>query len=101
VTRDPARRLLRALDHAARAAQVEIAWEPLGETAWSSALFTGTRHRLSAVAPAGGGLDAFLAALPEADLPVRGGYLTEVAVASLGETNGWRRMEVSALVLEA
>lgn len=97
---DPTRSLLRALERAADAAQVAIAFEPLDAAPWVSALFVGTRQRLSAVGPAGTALDLFLAALPELDLPIRAGCVADLAVA-LGPTEkGWAQAEITALVIE-
>lgn len=97
---DPARPLLRALELAANAGSVTIAFEPFDSHPWAMGLFAGTRHRITAVAMPGPALDVFLAALPEVDLPIRGGCVADVAVVSTGRENGWQRLTISALVIE-
>lgn len=69
---DPARRLLRALARAAAAAGCAPVLRHDGTDPWASVTFTGARHRVTAT---GTGLAAWLAALPEAELPLPAGHL--------------------------
>lgn len=78
MTADPARLLLRALRLSATAAGVDVAVEHEAETPWASATFVGAQHRVRVTGEA---LDAWLAVLPEADLPVRGHLVASCKVA--------------------
>jgi hypothetical protein len=49
---------------------------------WASATFTGARHRMRLAGAAASGLAAWLQALPEADLPVRGHLVADLALLS-------------------
>lgn len=77
---DPAGRLLRAL--ARSAAAHGCAPELRHETSrpWASITFTGMQHRIGAI---GTGLDAWLAALPEADLAVPGSFVASCDVTAI------------------
>jgi hypothetical protein len=72
-----ARYFLRALRRHAEGAGVTLAVTGWQSRPWSSALFTG--HRLSVTCTVDGA-DAWLAALPEADLPMRGFYVADLRV---------------------
>lgn len=73
----PDRRLLRALRRSAAAAGCVVTLSHDAETPWSSATFVGGQHRIEA---AGKSLDAWLATLPEADLPMIGHFVASCAV---------------------
>lgn len=68
--------------HAARGgvvvAIVEANWER-----WASATFAGARHALTLEAAAGDALDAWLAALPEADLSFRRTLVADLTVVAV------------------
>jgi hypothetical protein len=79
---DPTRRLLRALTRAGDAAGVSIAWEVAEAIPWASALFTGMRYRLTALAERDIRLEDFLAILPTAEVRVPGWYVADLFVRS-------------------
>lgn len=97
---DRTRLLVRALEAAAEAAGATVAFEPVAAAPWAMGLFTGTRHQLTAIALPDAALDPFLAALPEADLPIRHGCVADLQVTPDGGENGWRRLAVTALLIE-
>ncbi|KQN71145.1 hypothetical protein [Sphingomonas sp. Leaf62] len=76
---DAATLLERRLRIAAEAAGAVVSVGEAGWTRWASATFVGARHRLT-VSGSGVAFDAWLAALPEADLPLRGHLVADVAV---------------------
>ncbi|MEP9402815.1 hypothetical protein [Sphingomonas sp. VNH70] len=76
---DAATLLERRLRIAAEAAGVAIAITVSDWTHWSSATFTGARHRLT-LASADAGFDAWLAGLGDADLPLRGHLVADIVV---------------------
>lgn len=76
---DPARLLVRALQRSGAAAACVIEVTVEATTPWSSATFVGAQHR---IAVRGTGLDAWLADLSEADLPMRGCFVASCAVES-------------------
>lgn len=81
---DPYARLIRALADSAARHGVTIQRRDLHERPWSSATFTG--HRLTIlVTVAGAAAAAWLAALPEEDLPVPGRLVADLAVCDQGE----------------
>jgi hypothetical protein len=92
---DPSRRLVRALERAGLAASVKIAWTLTASVPWASALFMGERHVLLGAAEATPALDAFLAALPEMDLPLPDGCVADLVV------EGRRAITLRALVIDA
>lgn len=50
-------------------------------TRWASATFTGARHTLRLECPPSAALESWLAALPDADLPLRGHLVADLTVA--------------------
>ncbi|MEH3159352.1 MAG: hypothetical protein PGN08_10765 [Sphingomonas taxi] len=81
---DPHARLIRALADSAARHGVTIRRRELHERPWSSATFTG--HRLTIlVTVAGAASAAWLAALPEEDLPVPGRIVADLAVRDHGD----------------
>ncbi|WP_425230253.1 hypothetical protein [Sphingomonas sp.] len=90
---DPVRLLLRALRHSAAAGGVAPTLTHEEQTPWASATFTGAQHR---VAVEGGGIDGWLAALPEIELDLRGHLVASCDV--LPTRNG---AVLTVLVLEA
>ena len=67
---------------------------------WASATFTGARHALRWTALPGAALETWLAALPDADLPLRGHLLADIVVAGLRRTPELMTIEIEALTLE-
>ncbi len=70
----------RRLRIAAEAAGVTIAITDSDWVRWSSATFSGARHRVTVMSE-DAGLDPWLATLPDADLPMRGHLVAELVVA--------------------
>ncbi|MDJ0277192.1 hypothetical protein QLH51_10340 [Sphingomonas sp. 2R-10] len=71
--------LERRLRIAAEAAGATIAIVAADATPWASATFNGARHRLT-LAGGGAAFERWIAALPEADLPLRGHLVADVQV---------------------
>ncbi len=76
---DVATLLERRLRIAAEAAGVTLVIAASDWTRWASATFNGARHRLTLTSD-DAGLDAWLATLGEAELPLRGHLVADVAV---------------------
>ncbi|KQM85959.1 hypothetical protein ASE67_08725 [Sphingomonas sp. Leaf23] len=76
---DAATLLERRLRIAAEAAGVSIAITASDWTGWASATFNGARHRLT-LSSGDAGFAAWLAELPEADLPLRGHLVADLIV---------------------
>ena len=92
---DPVPALLRALRRSAAAHDCAVELRHFGETAWSTATFTGARHAVHAAAdPAA--LRRWLATLPEADFPLHGWFVASCAA----EVRGGKAT-IELLVLEA
>ncbi len=85
----------RRLRIAGEAAGIEVAVLQSESTPWASATFNGARHFLT-LSSDDAGFDAWLAALPEADLPMRGHLVADVVVTA---RNG-REAEVNVLTVE-
>ncbi|AJP70981.1 hypothetical protein [Sphingomonas hengshuiensis] len=77
---DAATLLVRALAASAARAGVPVVVTLADSTRWASATFTGGRHRVSLAGPAGAALDAWLAALPGSDVPLRGHLIADLVV---------------------
>ena len=77
---DPARSLLRALRRCAAAAACRIELSHEATTPWSSATFVGAQHRVTV---RGADLHAWLAELPEAELPMSGCFVASCDVAAV------------------
>lgn len=75
---DPGRLLLRALTADAARAAVAPVLSHDALVPWASATFVGGQHR---VLVTGTALDGWLAALPEAELPLRGHFVASCEVA--------------------
>lgn len=92
---DPQRRLFRALVADADGRGVAIRMTAVRERPWSSATFVGCRLTIE-LAIAGGDVRGWLAALPDADLPLPGRFVADLVVARA--TDATAMLEV--LVLE-
>ncbi len=88
---DAATLLERRLRIAAEAAGVTLTIPQSDWTRWASATFVGAKHRLT-LASGDTGFAAWLAALGEAELPLRGHLVADVAV--LGVAGGEAEVEV-------
>jgi hypothetical protein len=69
-------------------------------TRWASATFAGARHRLSLGATASAGLDQWIAALPEAELGLRGHLLADAVVAQVRRAGDSVTIEAEFLTIE-
>lgn len=76
---DPGRQLLRALARSACAAGCAVELRHDALTDWASATFVGGQHHVTVL----GDAPAWLAALPEADLPMIGHFVASCEVASV------------------
>lgn len=85
--RDVGARLDRALANAALAAGLEAAVIDHRSRPWASATFTGTRHAVTLLAKRSPTLGGWVAALPDAELPLRGHLVASLAVDGI-EDNG-------------
>lgn len=97
---DAATLLDRTLLASATAAGVEFSAQDWTVTRWASATFEGARHVLHLdLRPAAAARD-WLAALPEAELPVRGHLVADVIVASCDEADDAVVARVEILTVE-
>ena len=88
---DVATLLERRLRISAEAAGVSVGIVAGDATPWASATFNGARHQLT-LESADAGFAAWLATLPEADLPLRGHLVADLTVAHAAD--GVARIEV-------
>lgn len=93
---DVATQLARAIE-ASRLGAVVLAGD---SRPWASVTFSGARHRLALDAGAAAGLDAWLAGLPERDMPLRGHLVADVVVASVERHENGARVVVEVLTVE-
>lgn len=97
---DPGMQLERALVRGAADAGIALHAESAGSTPWASVTFTGARHRLRVAAPVSPTLDAWLAALPEAEFRLRGHLVADLAVAEDARTGGQAEVTLEILTVE-
>lgn len=69
-------------------------------TRWASATFVGARHRLTLRGYADSAFEAWLARLPEVDLPIRRHLVADVTMLSVLRRDGVATVEVEALTVE-
>lgn len=77
---DAAVLLVRALRIAARSAGATIAVRATDEGSWASATFAGIRHRIDLEIEPDAATEDWLAALPEAELHLRGHLVADLTV---------------------
>ena len=70
-------------------------------TPWVSATFAGARHRLSVQVAPDADLAAFCDAIAEADIPLRRGFVADVAVVDHATTETGQQLTIEALVIDA
>lgn len=68
---------------------------------WASATFNGARHRLTFRAPRSAALDAWIAALPEADLPLRGHLVADIEAVARRDLGDTIELDLEALTVES
>lgn len=91
--------LVRALRLGAVTAGCPIEIESLAARPWSSATFTGTAHRVVLSAAATPQFDAWLAALPEATLTLRGHVVADLTIEADVVERQARRVALAVLTL--
>ncbi|HWK36525.1 hypothetical protein [Sphingomonas sp.] len=97
---DAATLLERALIADAARAGVAIHITACDSTRWASATFSGARHVLTLVLDGGDAGRAWLAALPETDLPMRGHLVADLAVIRRTATCDRTDATIEALTVE-
>ncbi len=98
--RDPAAPLVRALIADAAAAGCPACAVTTATTDWSSATFTGARHRIVLSAPPGAALAGWLRRLPGATLSLPRQLLGELAIDRIDRAGPEHRIALSALTLD-
>lgn len=93
---DAATLLRRALERHGDAAGCDVAVEMLETTRWASATFTGARHRIRVTLGDDAAGEAWLGQLGEAELPIRGHLVADLATIAVT-----RRGEIAQARLEA
>jgi len=83
---DAAMLLRRALERHAERCGLSLSWHVTQSRRWASATFVGACHRM-ALAIEGPGIDAWIAALDEVDLPLRGHLVADLIVATIKQTD--------------
>lgn len=91
--------LMRAIDADARRAGCAVTLARAASTRWSSATFIGARHELTVEATDSPALDAWLDALPEAELPVRAQLVADLVVKGVTREAGVARVAIEALTV--
>lgn len=91
---DAATLLARALDRSAQGAGLNLTIRHADWRRWASATFTGARHELTVELPDGDAAERWLAALPEAELPIRGHLVADAVIL---RTHGEGETRVAAL----
>jgi hypothetical protein len=67
---------------------------------WASATFNGARHRLTLRAPRSAAIDRWIAALPEADLPLCGHLVADIEAVARRDHGGTIEFDLEALTVE-
>lgn len=91
--------LMKAIDADARRAGCAVTLARAASTRWSSATFIGARHELTVEAIDSPALDAWLDALPEAELPVRAQLVADLVVRGVTREAGVARVAIEALTV--
>ena len=92
--------LQRALLRNARQAGCTLAIAAAHATRWASATFAGTQHRLTLDAVDDGSFQSWQSRLNDAELPLRGHLLADVATVTLARTDGRAIAVIEALTVE-
>jgi hypothetical protein len=79
---------------------VTFAVERARATAWASATFSGARHHLTVRGESAARAQGWLAALPEAELPVRGNLVADLAVLAQARDGDAWSAELELLTVE-
>ncbi len=97
---DVATMLERALIAQARNAGCPVTIVESDWTRWASATFNGARHNIVVAAPPSPALDAWLAALPEAEFSLRGHLVADATVAKCHRTADQVTATIEMLTVE-
>lgn len=93
-------RLAAALTGSARLAGIDVAVTAHRSRPWASATFVGAHHALTLLAPRSPGLGGWVAALPDAELPMRGHIVASVAVDRIEDDGEAVTLVLDVLTLE-
>jgi hypothetical protein len=96
---DPMMMLMRAIDADARRAGCAVTLARAETRRWSSATFVGARHELTVEASDSPALDAWLDALPAAELPVRAQLVADLVVKGVTRAAGVATVAIEALTV--
>lgn len=91
--------LRRALERHAERCDINVEWRSNMIERWASATFVGARHRLALVVT-GSGVPAWVAALDEADLPLRGHLVADLIVTTLSQCGEQAALGIEVLTVE-
>jgi hypothetical protein len=97
---DAATLLKRALERHADAAGCDVAVAMLEMTRWASATFTGARHRILLTLPDDPLGERWLGELGEADLPIRGQLVADLATIAVTRRDDLMMVTLEALTVE-
>lgn len=96
---DAATLLRRAIEANARRAGCSIGIADCHSERWASATFVGGRHRLTITASQSAALDRWVAALPDADLPIRHHLVADVVLAGTRRSEDALSVTIEALTV--
>lgn len=91
--------VVRLLERALCAAETGITITRHHATEWHSATFSGMRHEISGEAATSAALDRWLEGLAEAELPVAGHLVADIAVAEVSRDPLRTRFRLEALTV--
>lgn len=97
---DAATLLGRALTRSAAAAECAVTLVSADWSRWASATFTGARHSVSLSAPPSPALIAWIAALPEAELVLRGHLVADLSIVAARHAGADIMIELEILTVE-
>lgn len=97
---DAATLLMRALTASADRAGCPVEIQATEWTRWASATFTGARHTLKLSAPPSPALTAWIAALPEAEIALRGHLVADLSVVAARHAGDAITVELEILTVE-
>ena len=99
---DALSRLTRTLTASATAAGCDVPSVVVDASRpWASATFVGAQHAVTLLAPRSPGLGGWVAALPDAELPLRGHVVASLAVERIEDDGVQVILTVEVLTLEA
>lgn len=93
-------RLAAALLATARGAGIDVAVTAHRSRPWASATFVGAHHVLTLLAPRSSGLGEWIAALPDAEMPMRGHLVASVAIDRIEDDGAAVTLVLDVLTLE-